>query len=589
MVSIGSKDDCRAYVDVNFYQYLRKQLSTEETAQLEAHTKVCMHCLRRAGLFSEALTNQTSLNTNEKIFFLTFFESELWEIISTELKEEFLSEIQATISKQLKQEIADELRAEIRKDIEKNIELITKEENVKKIEETTTQHWLSRIPRLSPVRQIIVGAIIATLITGLGLAIFSLFEQRENLTKPAIKYYPINPNGNLYKELDDSIDKFLDTNDQSFLEMAQQTATQIKNKHKDNYGVDLVDYYQALESTQTYKLLSLRKDLQSLTENTLKQQPSYEDFLARVDKLQQEFLLAGNLIEAYKAKILLIKYCVLTSDCDRSKSLISDSMSWAVAGDYHFLRLQILLWKAKDVKEDNPQLQLENVIELARQLNNTEAQISASTSLAAIYVNQNNNEKALNLIESILELKPVRYTQEATLLQIRGMAHFNLKNYKMAREYIQAAIKISEENQDTFLAALSYSFLGTLLSQTGEHAESENILAKANDITKLIKVPNHKAELTSRIVGYQAKNEFLQGKYTNAITLYEKSINIMKSSKLNNEMELAELNQSLGIALKKIGNKKYLQHEQIAAYHFSRVVEQKDNFSCILSLMPICN
>ncbi|MFY9223139.1 MAG: hypothetical protein WAQ98_10735, partial [Blastocatellia bacterium] len=436
MVSISSKDNCRAYVDVNFYQYLRKQLSEEETAQLEAHTKICMDCLRRAGLFSEALTNQTSLDTDEKIFFLTFFESELWEIISTELKEEFLSEVQATISKQLKKEIAGELRVEIRKDIEKTIRLITKEENIKKNEKLVARHWLSRIPRLTPVGQIIVGVIIATLITSLGLAVFSFFERKANSTKSPIKFGATNLKMDLYTQLDSSIDQFLTTKNQDFLEIAQQVANQIKDENKDNYGVDLVDYYQTLESTRTYKLLSLRKDLQSLTENTLKQQPSYEDFLARVNKLQQEFLLAGNLIEAYKAKILLIKYCVLTSDCGHSKNLVDDSMSWVTDKSYLFLKLQILLWKAKDAKENNPQLQLENVIKLARQLNNADTQISAATSLAAIYVNQSDNEKALSLIESILELKPVRYTQKATLLQIKGMAHFNLKNYKMAREYI---------------------------------------------------------------------------------------------------------------------------------------------------------
>lgn len=180
MVSIGSNDGCKAYVDVNFYQYLRKQLSAEETAQLEAHTKVCMHCLHRAGLFSEALTNQTSLNTNEKLFFLKFFESELWEIISTELKEEIL------------EEIAGKLRVEIRKDLEKNIQL-TKEENAKKPEKVFKKlHRPSSTSKLNPIRQIIVAIIAVILVTAIGLAIFSLFEQKVNSTKSPIKFGLIN-------------------------------------------------------------------------------------------------------------------------------------------------------------------------------------------------------------------------------------------------------------------------------------------------------------------------------------------------------------------------------------------------------------
>lgn len=512
MVSIGSKDDCKAYVDVNFYQYLRKQLSAEESAQLEAHTKICMHCLRRAGLFSEALTNQTSLDTNEKIFFLTFLESELWEIISTELKEEFLGEVQATISKQLKEEIAGELRVEIRKDIEKTIQLLTKEENVKKIKESITQHWFSRIPRLSPVRQIILAVIAATLITSLGLAIFSLFEQRGDLTKSPVKYHLVNPKGNLYKELDDLIDKFLDTNDQKFLKIAQQTAAQIKDKHNDNYGLDLINYYLATGKEQNRKNSNLRKELNEL--NSVEVTDNYEFVMTKAQKIVQEFLLLGNIIESYKAKILVVKACTLTQNpnyMQLQRDFALDGINYSEKNNYLFLQVYFSLWQAKILTKTEMRVKLEKTLILNQLVKIDDVEISAGFSLAALYEQENKNKEALELATKILEMNPKKYNHRVTLLQISGMAAFKLDKYKDAENYFTEAINLARANNSGVLTALTYSFYATLLSNKKEFQYAALLLQKAENSLTNIKDDFPRKALLLRINGYRAKNELLQG------------------------------------------------------------------------------
>lgn len=564
------------------------ELPKEEIDKLENHKMVCPAGLEYSFRVSEIMSGLQYQPAETEISAMELLSTEVWHFKETKIVDRTLSELLENIELKDKQQEITDLIKSIPDPQQLIKEVDTLGNKVAKLEAAQTVIF-------KEIQSIKLTFLVVSLtVVSISILIFLVFGStgfyKQSLvtvnSSDDTNLSKITNNSNLYEALDIALDNYL--SGQSGIAEAENIVKQIKTQHNDNYGIDLVKYYKSVTLEQKSKLFLLRKELKTLTENTLRQVDTHENFLSRLDDLRQRFLLYGNLIEAYKAKILLFKYSILTAESVGLNNLFSDCLSWTTENEYLFLKLHVLLWKAKDQQEDNPQLLLENVIKLARQLNVKDAQISASASLSAIYVNDNNNHKALDLIDLTLQLSPIRYVHKVTLLQVKGMAYFNIKDYENARMNIQEAVNIAEENHDTFLVSLTQSFLGTVLSQSGQHREAEATLTKAFSIAETIKVPTYKFEIKSRIVGYQAKNSFLQGKYNKAANLYKESIDLLKASGISGQIEMAELNRSLALTLQRTGNKDYSRYEQVAAYLFTQVVTQKNSFNCTLSLMPIC-
>jgi tetratricopeptide (TPR) repeat protein len=586
--NLKSESPCPFAKAEHFAKLVLGILDSPTKTQLEQHAieENCSSCTDIWMEISEIVSGVTKPSDEEIKLLVKIFTSRLWTNKEEQIRDKVLTEVLKKLESTAKlQEIMDLIQsAPNTLENSKKIEVLNGRATNLENGQTAIFKELKSIRTMVIIFSFSIISISILIFLILGLPAF----RNQNLitTNPSshINSTKITNNSNLYEALDIALDNYLSK--QSGITEAEKIAKQIKIQNNDNYGVDLARYYKGVEIDKCYELLQLRQELKSLTISTVKEDPQH--FLVKVNKLYQNFLLANALIEAYRTKIIWLKYYSITSDSKNIKYFTEELLTWTTNNNYLYLRLQTLLWQAKDPKEPNPISTMENVFNLAVKLNLFDIQVSSSTSLAALYVNQQENQKALELAETILKTETLKYTHKTTLLQIKGMAYFNLKDYRNSRYYLGQAVNIAKENDDNFLITLSYSFLGIVLAQSGEYTESEIALNNAQEAVERVKVPAHKAELESRVLGYQAKKEFLQGNYTKSISLYEKSINCIEKAELENNASLAELNQGLGMALKKIGNKRHVEHDRMASYYAKQANLPKETFSCILSFIPQC-
>jgi tetratricopeptide (TPR) repeat protein len=563
------------------------ELDERERLELEDHCISCGHC---TGLLFEITDIMKGVNRpSDKEFklLLKFFATRLWASKEEQIIERVITKALEKIEQKNRHQETMDLIQSAPNALENSRKIDILDGRATNLEngQATIFKELKSIRIMVIIFSLSIISISILIFLILGLPAFQKQNPIAVSSSDHINSAKITNNSNLYEALDIAIDNYLSR--ELGIAEAEKIAKEIKAINNDNYGMDLVWYYNKLTKEKHFKLLQLRQKLKSLMETTVKEDPQH--FLAKANELYQGFLLANDLIEAYRTKIILLKYYSITSDSKNIKYFTEELLTWTTDNNYLYLRLQTLLWQAKDPKEPNPISTLENVFNLAVKLNLFDVQVSSSTSLAAFYVNQQENQKALQLAETVLKAGNLKYTHKVTLLQIKGMAYFNLKDYGNSRHYLEQAVNISKENDDNFLITLSYSFYGTVLAQSGEYTESEIALNNAQDTVGRIKVPSHKAELESRVLGYQAKKEFLQGNYAKSANLYKRAIDCIEAAKLENNASMAELNQSLGIALKKIGSKKHIEHSRIASYYAKQTNLPKEAFSCVLSFIPRCS
>lgn len=562
-------------------------LPKEEIDKLEHHKMVCPNGLEYSFQISEIMSGVKYQSPDKEINALEVLSTEVWQLKESKIVDRTLNELLESIElKDKRQKIADLIKS-IPDPQQAIKEMDTLGNKVAKLEAKQTVIF-------KEIQSIKLTFVIVSLaVLSISILIFLIFGStgfhKQNLITENSSEDTNLPrttnNPNLYKALDIALDNYLSK--QSGIAEAEKIAKQIKIQNNDNYGIDLVRYYNELSNEKYPKLLQLRQELLSLEKNSFKD--SSATLLNKTEYIKQNFFLFGNTIEGYRTKILLIKYSILTANTKNLTDLLSESESWAKSNNYLFLELQILLWKSKDLREPNPQATIENVVGLASKLGAAETQISASISLAGIYVNKDENQKALQLIDQILTLKPTNISHRVTILQIQGLAYFKLKQHKLSANCFHEAINVSLRENNKLLAALSYSFLATTLSQAGEYSGCETALKDTEKLVDSIDSLHHKTEITARIKGYQAKNEYLQGNYLAATELYKKSIELTESLEIDTSTELADLNNALSDTLRQIGDKNYLQYQEIAKYHSKKVLQQQDLFNCVLSFAVTCN
>lgn len=143
--------------------------------------------------------------------------------------------------------------------------------------------------------------------------------------------------------------------------------------------MDLIEYYNSIPSTTKQEILLIREELKKLNSNF--STDKYGTYLIEAEKLHQKFLILGNLVESYRAKILILKAYVLTSNPAHS-AILSDCIYYSNAHNYLFLKAHSLLWKSKSTSAEDTEHELKEVSELAKLLKIKDMEISANHSLA---------------------------------------------------------------------------------------------------------------------------------------------------------------------------------------------------------------
>ncbi|MFY9223237.1 MAG: hypothetical protein WAQ98_11230 [Blastocatellia bacterium] len=422
-------------------------------------------------------------------------------------------------------------------------------------------------------------------------ALFSVGYLFRTAKTEKIETLPINLNipkeANLYAKLDDSIYSYLVLDNDSDIQItkAKELSRQIKAIYKDKYGIDLIDYYTNTKTSRD-QILSLKRRFKRLSSFTFQNDPDV--FLAELQTLEKDFLLSGNPIEAYMVKSMMAMFYTLNYNPAASDALINDGLAFALEKDYRFLELQFLFVQSKNLIDSDryfAKLQLANVIERAKTLQINDIVVSCSMSLAGIYEIENENEKALSLINDLNLLHLVKHTTQVSCYQIAAVASHKLGKIKLSDEYFKKALDIAESKQDTFLHALTYTLKGNIAAEQGLFNESEGLFNRAENLAGYISSEVRKVDLMSRILGYKAKAKMLKGDYVASFGLYKETLEYLDKLHMDRSLERGQINDALASLASRLGNDSH--DYKIAARVYRKEAKMKyQQISCILSFMP---
>ncbi|KAF0244036.1 MAG: hypothetical protein FD167_3695 [bacterium] len=278
------------------------------------------------------------------------------------------------------------------------------------------------------------------------------------------------------------------------------------------------------------------------------------------------------------------------------KLLTQQGLDFSTHNKYLFLEADFLLWQAKYLSEIpdfiNAEERFLRVVELGNKLNINKLVTSAGTSLAFLYYNQEDNEKAFELTKKILiNVTDYKNTQAITLLQLAGLTSFNLHYYEIANSYLKEAIRNSEEMNNPVFKSRSYTFLALTLSEQKNFNQADNFYSKAELEINNIKDETARLESLAWIFGYKAKLRLLESKYNEAIELYENKLSIMDKIHLVNNLEFSQSHEAIAIALSAIGQQEKAQKYSTIAKNYQRIADTNNQrINCLLALVPInCN
>ncbi|MBI4852835.1 MAG: hypothetical protein HY819_13660 [Acidobacteria bacterium] len=594
-----------------FFKYVKGELTRKEEYSIDRHLQSCEDCLLNFAYVEEIYTKKHLLSSDEKTLFIKYLSDPVWNSEIERVKKEIKSEI----NQEIKQQVINELVI-TQKEISKNEANLTSTKFQPIDFDTINSNKKNKINKsfgsISSKSKYLAAAASIVVFAGLSTSIYLMLNKTTNqsqqlsvTTPPSIlinsntgnlvdninKFSSNKPaKNNLYQELDLAIDEYLEHQNISSIKKAREIATKIDNKYGDKYGVDLVKYYKSVPSEVLKKLFVTRKNLTELT--NLSTGDDYKQRLATSQSLEKEFLSFGNLIEAYKTKTITNKLHIQLHNDEMAKIATQEGLYFSTSHKYLLLETEFLLWQAKHFSEIPDLIIAEKsflrVIELGNSLEINKLVISAGTSLAFLYYNQNENQKSFE-ITKLLMTKVTNYksSQGVNLLQLAGLTSFNLKYYSLANFYLKEAIKKSHEINSPAFTSRSYAFLALTLSEQKRFDEASSLYAKAELEASKIKDNTARLEAVAWITGYKAKQKLLENKHSQAIELYETKLSIMNKMHLINTLEFSQSNQAIAIALKAMGEKEQAEKYSAIARNYQKIADannQKAN--CLLALVP---
>jgi len=580
-----------------FVMYIKRELSKEQERKLDQHIEQCIDCRMNFAYTEEILNLRHPLSSDEKSLLLKYVTDPLWYYSINNAKKQILDEVKELLKKpQLDSVNTSTLSSRTpNDDKDKSVNKTNSSNN----NQNTNKHIYQKYSYFISTILILVFVVLASsivLITTKYLRLGSSLPL-SNSSSPIIPITSTTYNqqtssleNNLYQKLDIAIDEFLSTQNNDYLNKANIVAKDIEDKYQDKYGIDLVTYYQGIPSSITKKLLSCRNTLSQLTTQPIGEH--YQERLDKTEKIVEQFILFGNLIEAYKTKALVAKLKVKLLKYDQAEVIINEGLHFSQQKNYRVLQAYFLLWQAKRLVEVSEFSLAEDIfkqtIDLGKLLEIKELFVSPSMTLAATYLKNDDNEQALKIAQSVLaNCKDCNIEHTISLLQIAGVAAFNKKFNELSRAYLDKAIELSKGYNNPYLLGMSYIFLAVTLADAGELDKAEEFYLKATTVTNNIEEPTTKLNVTSIILGYQAKAKLLAGDLDNALKLYQETIVVLNKLPFISNLEIAQAEEGLAITLNKLNKHTEAEkHFAIAKNHQQIADESKQTANCLLSFIP---
>ncbi len=445
-------------------------------------------------------------------------------------------------------------------------------------------------PSLSSKKHLAILVILAVALVSLFAGILlSLTKQSTTLAVPLVMPRVNIGTNPLYDHLNNGIDRYLESKNTSDLQQAQRIASEIDKKYGDKYGLDLVAYYRSLPTEEFQGVRQCRKEVMALTfspgDNSTKVLTEAKQLIGRLNAI-------NNRLEVYRVKIVMAKtYALAFNETLDNENLITDGIEYSTNKKYLFLKLNFLLWRAKDqrVFADHRQAEIlfEQVIELAKFLNLEQEEGSAIMSLAMACHQHNHNNKALELTTNAIN-RNLKYFNMASIWYVKGLAEFSKGMREIADQSLKKSLALAQNSNDPFNISLCYVFLGVTSSEKGEFEKAEFFFTQAEKIGTSLEEPEGFFDLFSRINGYRAKSKLLQGDYSSAVYLYKDTLSKLEKLKIKDDLELSQVNTGLAISLEKTGQtNEAIKYRLEGERHLEIANTKKEHSNCLMSFLPM--
>jgi len=462
------------------------------------------------------------------------------------------------------------------------------EQRVSKLEESQNQvYQISKetVKGLDKLTffMIVLSLLVAAFITVAVYDKLNLPKEVNNYTLPTF----INSQ-NLYQQLDSFIDQYLLTRNIKYLDQADTVAYQIALKG-DQFGVGLVKYYRTAPDNFLNDLAEYRKEM-----NLLVNLPNGDQYASRLEKartLHTGFISTSNVLEAYKVNTLIAKLEAKLFNHEKANIIIDEGLAFARSNKYLILQVEFLTWRAKILtlrgKPENAISALQEVIALGEKLSLEEITITATMSLAGTYQNNNEDRKNLELTSSMLSKNIINLEFRVAFNQTAGLSAYKLGYQDLAYSYLREALRLAETTNNNALLSSCYTTLG-LIETTAKRFDQAS-LAYQSAIENALKIQdkNPRNYALSIVRGQQAKTALTLGNYQDAARLYDETLALMDNLEIKLNLQMAELNDGLAIALKNLGQQDRAKSYKVAAEQYlvlARHANEQQN--CIMSFLP---
>ncbi len=591
-------EDCRKLNIKLFFLYTKAQLSKEQERFIDVHCGKCDHCRANLAYVYEIVKGSERLSTDGQTLLLKYLHDPIFrdtiEKFKNNIREEILAEVKHLINDNLKDASLNivKIGSSVADDSNHLDKAISNPSQISI--PNTFNKIINEITNIKPNYSYFVSAFLVVLLFTLSILSYLAINSKpnQNLDNANISSFSQQDKQvttNLYQDLDTAINQYLESKTTDDLNKANLIAKTIEDKYGDKYGVDLVNFYHSVPETAIEQLDNCRKRFAKL--QAMPKADNYQQRLELAESLINEFYLLGDLAESFKVKLFLAKCLLKTYKYTELSSLLNTSLSFTKEHNYSMLEGYFLLWKGKYLSLTdtftNTEIVFRDALNIGKIINSDDLVINAGNCLSALYHTNNEDQKALEITQVLLAKTQENNELFIGLNQIAGLSAFNLGFHTLSESYLNSAIKRAEEINNPYLIATSWAFLGVTLAENKNFQLSEMAYLNSNKAIDQIKEQHSKLDALSIVLGYQAKANLLAGNFEKAANLYKETLSSIKELGIRNNLEMAQLNEALAIAVKNLGKDSEAQEYTTIANNYKKLSTDKNETSnCLLSFLP---